>query len=53
MNTLLKDYTSVPWDHYKSSVDNQLTDSLFISLYNGSDTPENYLDGNINIFTMV
>ena len=50
VNTLLKDYTSVPWDHYKSSVDNQLTDSLFISLYNGSDTPENYLDGNINIF---
>ena len=50
VNTLLKDYTSVPWDHYKSSADNQLTDSLFISLYNGSDTPENYLDGNINIF---
>jgi len=50
MNSLLKDYTSVPWDHYKSSVDNKLTDSLFISLYNGSDTPENYLDGSIEVF---
>lgn len=50
MNSLLKDYTSVPWDHYKSSIDNKLTDSLFISLYNGSDTPENYLDGSIEVF---
>ena len=50
INTLIKDYTSVPWDHYKFSVDNRMTDSLQVLLYNGSATPENYLDGSIEVF---
>ena len=45
LNTLLKTYTSVPWDHYKNSLDNKMADSLKIELYNGSPTPENYQDG--------
>jgi hypothetical protein len=45
LNTLLKNYTSVPWDHYKNSSGNKMTDSLKIDLYNGSTTAENYLDG--------
>ena len=50
MNSLIDKYTSVPWDHYKSSIDNKMTDSLYVSLYNGSDSPENYLDGSVEIF---
>ena len=45
LNTLLKNYTSVPWDHYKNSLDNKMADSLKIELYNGSPTAENYQDG--------
>ena len=44
LNSLLDTYTSVPWDHYKNSVQNKMTDSLFITLHNGSNTPENYQD---------
>ena len=41
MNTLLKDYTSVPWDHYKGSSANHMTDSLMVTIHNGSPNPEN------------
>ena len=50
MNTLIQDYTSVPWDHYKASIENRMTDSLQVLLYNGSATPENYLDGSVEVF---
>lgn len=45
LHSLLKTYTSVPWDHYKNSSGNKMTDSLKVELYNGSTTAENYLDG--------
>ena len=50
MNSLLSKYTSVPWDHYASSVDNKMTDALHVSLYNGSVNLENYLDGSVEIY---
>ena len=50
LNSLIEKYTSVPWDHYKSSLDNKMTDSLYISLYNGSSDLENYLDGSVEVF---
>ncbi len=50
LNSLLHKYTSVPWDHYASSVDNKMTDSLHVSLYNGSVSLENYQDGSVEIF---
>ena len=50
INTLIKNYTSVPWDHYKSSSENKMTDSLQVLLYNGSASPENYLDGSVEVF---
>ncbi len=50
LNSLLKTYTSVPWDHYKESADNKMTDSLLIKLHNGSNNPENYQNGDISIF---
>ncbi len=49
INTLLKTYTSVPWDHYKASVGSKMTDSLFVNLYNGSTSAENYQNGQLTI----
>jgi hypothetical protein len=45
LNTLLKTYTSVPWDHYKNSIGNKMADSLKIDLHNGSPSAENYQNG--------
>lgn len=49
INTLLKKYTSVPWDHYKASSENKMTDSLYVNLFNGSTSAENYQNGQIII----
>ena len=49
INSLLKTYTSVPWDHYKASVGSRMTDSLFVNLYNGSTSAENYQNGQLTI----
>ena len=48
LNSLLKTYTSVPWDHYKNTTSNQMTDSLLIQVHNGSPNPENYQNGNVS-----
>jgi hypothetical protein len=49
LNTLLKNYTSAPWDHYKNSTDNKMTDSLLVMVHNGSQNPENYQNGQVII----
>jgi hypothetical protein len=49
LNTLLKDYTFVPWDHYKNSTENKMSDSVKVLVHNGSNTPENYQNGVVNI----
>ena len=49
LNTLLKTYTAVPWDHYKASSTNKMTDSLEVKVYNGSNTAENYQNGQISV----
>jgi len=48
--TLLNNYTSVPWEHYKNSSQNKMTDSLLVVVHNGSNNPENYQDGSIQIY---
>lgn len=50
LNSLLKDYTSVPWDHYRNSTTNKMEDSLFIKVFNGSPNPENYQNGQLNFY---
>jgi len=50
ISSLLKTYTSVPWDHYKNSTENKMTDSLYIQVHNGSPNPENYQNGSVNFF---
>lgn len=49
LNSLLDTYTSVPWDHYKESATNKMSDSVLIKLHNGSPVPENYQNGQINV----
>jgi hypothetical protein len=47
LNTLLKTYTSVPWDHYKQSTENKMSTALKVMVHNGSPNPENYQNGSI------
>lgn len=49
LNSLLKTYTSVPWDHYKNTSTNKMTDSLLVLVHNGSQNPENYQNGQVTI----
>ena len=49
LNSLLTDYTSVPWDHYKASTESKMTESLEIVVFNGSTGPENYQDGAVEV----
>ena len=50
ISSLLQTYTSVPWDHYKNSTNNKMTDSLNVQVHNGSLNPENYQNGNISFY---
>lgn len=50
INSLLKDFTSVPWDHYKNSSLNNMTDSLLINVHNASEVQENYQDGKVEVY---
>lgn len=51
VNTLLKDYTSVPWDHYANSVSNNMTDSVHVTLRNGDNVAaNNSTPGAIEVF---
>lgn len=45
LGSFLKDYTSVPWEHYKNNYENKMSDSVRIFLRNGSNITENSQDG--------
>jgi hypothetical protein len=49
IGSLLKDYTSVPWDHLVASPAGHMTDSLPIIVHNGSTLPENNLNGEVKV----
>lgn len=48
INTLLEDYTQVPWDHWVNSPIH-MTDSAMITVRNGSNIAENNLNGTVAI----
>ncbi len=48
INTLLEDYTQVPWDHWVNSPIH-MTDSAKITVRNGSNIAENNLNGTVAI----
>ena len=49
INSLLNEYTSVPWDHYQESTDNKMNETMEVVVFNGSSGPENYQDGAIDV----
>jgi len=49
VGSLLKTYTSVPWDHFKNNSVGKMNDSLVITVHNGSNLTENNQDGLVEI----
>ena len=50
INSLLKDYTSVPWDHFKNNPNGKMSNSVNTVIRNGSNIPENNsTDGKVEI----
>lgn len=45
INTLLKDYTAVPWDHYKNNPEGKMSDAVKVVVRNGSNITENSQSG--------
>lgn len=45
INTFLKDYTAVPWDHYKNNPTDKMSDSVNVVVRNGSNITENSQSG--------
>ncbi len=45
IGSFLKDYTSVPWEHYKNNFAGKMNDSTIIHVRNGSNIQENSQDG--------
>jgi len=51
IKTLLKNYTSVPWDHYKNNFAGKMSDNVELSIRNGSNSAENNsTPGKVEIF---
>jgi hypothetical protein len=50
INSLLKDYTSVPWDHFQNaSPSTKMIDTLFIQAFNSDNDATNYANGNCRV----
>lgn len=49
VGSLLKDYTSVPWDHFQANSSGKMNDAAVITVHNGSNLPENNMDGSIDV----
>lgn len=49
IGSLLKTYTSVPWDHYKNNPLGKMNDQVEITVHNGSNLTENNQNGQVKI----
>ena len=49
LNSILKEYSSVPWDHFISSKAGRISDSIKVVVRNSSNSPENTMDGKLTI----
>ena len=50
VTSLLKDYSHVPWKHFRNNPSGQMTDNLELVLRNGSNLPENNQPGDLKIY---
>ncbi|MEY4604685.1 MAG: hypothetical protein RIT43_1977 [Bacteroidota bacterium] len=49
VGSLLKTYTSVPWDHFKNNAAGKMNDQLEITVHNGSNLTENNQNGSVQV----
>jgi len=50
INSLLIDYTAVPWDHYKNAIPgDKMLDTARIKVYNSHSTETNFADGQLEV----
>lgn len=49
IGSLLKDYTSVPWDHYKNNSAGKMNDAVKVVVHNASNLPENNQNGMVEV----
>lgn len=49
VGSLLKDYTSVPWDHFQSSGAGKMNDNVTVAVHNASNLPENNQNGLVEV----
>ncbi|MDG1333156.1 MAG: T9SS type A sorting domain-containing protein [Crocinitomicaceae bacterium] len=49
VNTLINDYTSVPWDHWKNNFSGKMSSNVEVVVRNGSNIAENNQDGTAEI----
>lgn len=45
INSFLKDFTAVPWDHYRNNPTDKMSDSVLFTVRNGSNITENSQSG--------
>jgi hypothetical protein len=50
VGSLLKTYTSVPWDHFKNNAVGKMNNATQITVHNGSNLPENNQNGEVKIY---
>lgn len=50
VNTLLKEYTAVPWKHFRNNPSGRMSDDLRLVVRNGSNLPENNPPGNLRVY---
>ena len=50
ISTLLKDYISVPWKHFRNHPNNKMGDSIRVAVRNGSELTENNIPGEVNVY---
>lgn len=50
ISSLLKDYTSVPWKHYRNHPENKMSSEVAVTVRNGSELPENNQNGTLRVF---
>lgn len=50
ISTLLKDYISVPWKHYRNNPTGKMSSEVNVTVRNGSELTENNQNGRVNIY---
>lgn len=49
VGSLLKDYTSVPWDHFQANSAGKMNDAVQVAVHNASNLPENNQNGLVEV----